>query len=76
MRDEHHVLPNPNGGWDIKRGGSKKVIKHWEIKKDAVAHARQISRKQKTELVIRDKKGRFQNLDSHGNDPFPPRDKK
>ena len=76
-RKSHHVVPNKEkGGWDIKKGGGEKSIKHTETKKDAVDTARQISRNQQSELVIHKQDGTIQKSDSHGNDPCPPKDKK
>lgn len=72
-RDSHHVVPNPDGGWDVKRGGGQRASKHCDTKADAVAAAREISRNQGTELVIHGANGRIQSSDSHGNDPFPPK---
>lgn len=69
MSDSHHVVPNPEGGWDIKRSGGEKSIKHFEIKQDAVDAARKISQNQETELVIHNKDGQIGKKDSHGNDP-------
>lgn len=28
--NSHHVVPNPNGGWDVKRGGSSRASSHHE----------------------------------------------
>jgi hypothetical protein len=75
MAKSHHVVPNPNGGWDIKVGGGDKAIKHTDTKKDAIDVARQISQNQKSELVIHNKDGKISQKDSHGNDPCPPIDK-
>lgn len=75
-RKTHHVVPNSEGGWDVKGGGSKRAIKNHERKTDAVDHARGISRNQESELVIHNKDGRISNADSHGNDPYPPKDKR
>ncbi|WP_352339053.1 DUF2188 domain-containing protein [Psychrobacter sp. 16-MNA-CIBAN-0192] len=75
-KESHHVVPNKDGGWDVKRGGGERSIKHHELKADAVGHARDISRNQKSELVIHNKNGRISNADSHGNDPYPPKDKR
>ena len=72
----HHVVPNPDGGWDIKKGGSERVSGHFELKPDAVDAGRQLSRNQKTGFYIHGKDGRIQQKDSHGNDPIPPRDKR
>jgi uncharacterized protein YdaT len=75
-RDEHHVVPNPNGGWDVKRNNAQRSSLHAETKAEAVRAGRQISRNQGTEFIIHGKDGRIQNPDSHGNDPCPPRDRK
>ena len=75
-RDEHHVVPNPNGGWDVKRNNAKRASAHTDKKVDAVKAGRQISQNQRTEFVVHRKDGVIQNADSHGNDPCPPRDKR
>ena len=75
-RDEHHVLPNPNGGWDVKRNNAKRESIHTETKAAAVKAGRQISTNQRTEFVIHGMNGKIQNPDSHGNDPCPPRDRR
>lgn len=75
-RDEHHVVPNKNGGWDVKRNGSDRASAHTDTKKEAIDKARTISKNQDTELIIHNKDGKIANSDSHGNDPCPPRDRK
>ena len=77
MRMEHHVVPNSErGGWDVKRNGAKRASGHYETKAQAVSIGREMSKNQNTELIIHLRNGSFQNLDSHGNDPCPPRDTK
>ncbi len=71
--DSHHVVPNPDGGWDVKRGGSSRISSHHETKRDAVDRGREVSRNQGTELRIHNKDGRIGRSDSHGNDPYPPK---
>jgi len=75
-RKEHHIVPNADGGWDIKRNEAQRSSGHFDTKKDAVDRGREISRGQKTELVIHRRDGRITNSDSHGPDPCPPRDQK
>lgn len=72
-RKEHHVVSNKDGGWDIKKGGGQRSIKHFDKKADAVSHARRISKNQGSELVIHGRDGRIQSSDSHGHDPHPPK---
>lgn len=73
-RKTHHIVHNPNGGWDVKKGGFKRASFHSENKTDAINTGRKISQNQKTEFVIHNKNGRISQSDSHGNDPNPPKD--
>ena len=70
--NEHHIVPNPDGGWDIRRSGSERSSGHFDTKIDAEDAGREMSRNLGTELVVHGKDGRIQRKDSHGNDPFPP----
>lgn len=74
-RKSHHVVPNPKGGWDVKRGGAQKATLHAETKQQAEQAGRVISRNQGTEFVIHGLNGQIQRSDSHGHDPNPPKDK-
>lgn len=69
----HHVLPNPDGGWDVRRGGAARASAHRDTKREAVDRGREISRNQQTELRIHNEEGQIGRSDSHGNDPNPPR---
>jgi len=75
-RKTHHVVPNPNGGWDVKKGGACRSSGHFDLKTEAEARARDISINQGTELIIHNRDGRIARCDSHGNDPCPPRDQR
>lgn len=35
-RSSHHVVHNPNGGWDVKRGGAQRSSGHYSTKQEAV----------------------------------------
>jgi len=73
-KDAHHVVHNPvKDGWDIKREGGDRSIRHFDRKQDAVDRAREISQNQGTELIIHNLDGKIASRDSHGNDPFPPK---
>ena len=58
-----HVLPGKKRGWDVKKGGSGKVIRHFDTKPEAVTFARQIARNQGVELVIHKRDGTVQGID-------------
>lgn len=74
--ESHHVVPNSDGGWDVKRGGADRSSKHFERKAEAVEWGRDVSRNQGTEFRIHNQDGRIAQSDSHGNDPNPPKDKR
>lgn len=69
----HHVVPNPNGGWDVKRAGASRASSHHETKRDAVDRGREISQNQGTEFRVHNRDGQIANSDSHGRDPYPPK---
>lgn len=69
----HHVVPNADGGWNVKRGGADRASSHHSTKQEAIDSARNVSRNQGTELRIHNKDGRIASSDSHGRDPNPPK---
>ena len=71
--NSHHVVHDPDGGWNVRRSGSSRISRHFDTKLQAVDVAREVSRNQGTELFIHGMNGRIQARDSHGNDPFPPK---
>jgi len=73
-RRTHHIVPNPKGGWNVKRGGGTRAIIHTDTKAEAERIGRKISQNRGTEFIIHGLNGRIQRADSHGNDPCPPRD--
>ena len=72
----HHVVPAPDGGWNVKKGGSSKASRHFDRKSDAVDWGRNVSRNQGTEFRIHNKDGQISQADSHGGDPCPPKDRR
>ena len=73
MKKQHHLVPNPQGGWDVKRAGAGRASARAQTKQEAENIGREISRNQGTEFIIHGKDGKIQRSDSHGHDPFPPR---
>lgn len=73
MGKNQHVVPDQNGGWNVKGANNTKATKHTGTKAEAVNLAREISKNQNSELFIHGKNGQIQSRDSYGNDPFPPK---
>ena len=75
-KSTQHVVPHPNGGWSLKKGGSPKSTKRFPTQKEAINYARKVSKNQKSELYIHRRDGMIREKDSYGKDPHPPKDKK
>jgi uncharacterized protein YdaT len=75
MGKNQHVTPHP-GGWQVKGEGNQKATVVTNTQKEAINVARDIAKNQQSEVVIHNREGQIRNKDSHGNDPFPPKDKK
>jgi hypothetical protein len=69
----HHVVPDPNGGWNVRKGGSDRISGHYNTQEQAINDGRKISINQHSELFIHGRNGQFRERDSHGNDKCPPR---
>ncbi len=74
-KKSHHVVPDPKGGWSVKKGGATRASKHFDSKQEAINWGRDLSRKQRSEFFVHKKDGTVQTRDSHGKDPCPPRDR-
>ena len=75
-RNERHVVPNPKGGWDIKKPNATRASSHHETQAEAEARAKEILTRNGGEVVIHDKEGKIRDSDTvaPGRDPFPPKD--
>lgn len=73
MSKNQHVVPHPNGGWQVKGEGNTRATARTTTQKEAINIAREISRNQGSELVIHRPNGQIRDKDSHGRDPFPPK---
>ncbi len=72
MAKNQHVVPHSQG-WAVKGAGNSKATSLHSTQREAIDVAREISRNQKSELVIHRPNGQIRDKDSHGNDPFPPK---
>ena len=69
------VVPHAYG-WAVQRQGAERTSSVHEPKLPAVKQATSQAKAEHNEVVNKDGRGRIQNKNSFGNDPFPPRDKK
>jgi hypothetical protein len=67
-----HIVPNPNGGWDVQAPGGKRASAHTATQAEAIDRGRGIIRNAGGgELNIHNRAGQIRSKDSvpKGNDP-------
>ena len=77
--NNRHVVPNPDGGWDVKAPGSKRSSSHSTTQAEAERRAKEIVRNLGGgEVRVHGRDGRIRDSDTvaPGNDPTPPTDRK
>jgi hypothetical protein len=73
MGKNQHVTPHSSGGYQVKGAGNTRATKRFETQRDAISHAKDVARNQKSELFIHNKSGQIRERNSYGNDRFPPK---
>lgn len=73
MSKNQHVVPHPDGGWQVKGAGNSRATVRTNTQREAISIAREISRNQGSELIIHRPNGQIRDKDSHGKDPCPPK---
>lgn len=64
----HYVVPDPNGGRNVKRSGAKRASSHHETGREAIEEGRVVSGSQQAELWIHNRDGKIGTSDSHGHE--------
>lgn len=75
--NNRHVVPNPTGGWDVRKPGTTRSSGHFDTQGEAISRARGIvGNTGGGDVVIHGRNGRIRDADTvaPGNDPYPPRD--
>jgi hypothetical protein len=60
----HHVVPDADVGWLVKKGGAERASRIFDNKQDAIEYAREVSRNQYTNLIIHGKNGKIQRVET------------
>lgn len=77
--NRRHVVPNPDGGWDVKAPGADRASSHHDTQADAERRAKEIvNNAGGGEVVTHRPNGQIRDSDTvaPAKDPFPPRDTK
>jgi hypothetical protein len=67
-----HVVPNGDK-WGVRGAGNSRITSTHPTQADAMDRARDIARKQNSEMFIHRPNGQIRDRNSYGNDPYPPK---
>ena len=70
-----HIVPHQSG-WAAKREGASRAGSVHQTQRQAIDAAKRTAKRERSEVVIHDRRGQIRDSDSYGSDPFPPRDRK
>ena len=76
ISNDRHVVPNSDGGWDVRKGDSQRISSHHATQAEAQARAREIVHNAGGgEVIVHGRDGaiRAKKAIATGKDPFPPR---
>jgi hypothetical protein len=62
------VEPRSDGRWAVQTNGTQRADSLHDRQADAINRARELAKNKKTELVVKDQRGRIRVKDSHGPD--------
>lgn len=73
MGKNQHVVPDKNGGWNVRGAGNTRVTKHTDTQAEAINIAKGIAKNQGSELFIHGINGQIRERNTYGKDPYPPK---
>ena len=69
-----HTVPYGDK-WAVKEEGSSSPRKTFDTKEQAEEFGRELAKKKGVEHLIHGRDGKFQDRESYGSDPYPPKDR-
>jgi hypothetical protein len=73
VKKSQHVEPNPKGGWSVRQTGAARATRVFTKQEDAVRYARDIAKRESTDLYVHRRDGTIGEKGAYGRDPRPPR---
>jgi hypothetical protein len=71
-KKNQHVVP-AGDQWGVRGEGNQRLTSRHDTQREAAEAARDIARREQSEVVIHRPDGRIRDRDSYGNDPHPPK---
>lgn len=69
MSKNYEIAPDGKGGWNVRKWGSKRSAANFDTKDKAIVRGRELTKKSKGELSVKNLDGKIGKKWSYGNDP-------
>ena len=69
-----HVVPK-SGGWVVTASGAAQPTQQFSRKEDAVQFGESVAKRKRTSLIIHDRDGKVQDVDTYASDPTSAQDR-
>lgn len=73
MSGKNQHVVRRDDGWAVRGEGNTRDTSHHSTQDEAFRAARDIARRQQSEVFIHGRDGKFRDRNSYGNDPHPPK---
>lgn len=70
--NNQHVLPRSDG-WAVKKAGASRDTKVFDNQSQAIDYAKNVAKRNNSELFIHSRDGRIRERNTYGKDPLPPK---
>lgn len=68
-----HVVPNPKGGWSVRKSGAERASGVFKTQADAIKRGKELAKSEGAELYVHRSDGTIRTKNSYGSDPNPPK---
>jgi hypothetical protein len=65
---DRHVITNIGGGWSVHLSGASRASRIFDTQADAVRYARDLARRERTDLYVHRRDGTVRHKDSYADD--------
>lgn len=70
-KNDQHVVPNKDGRWAVRGTGALKASRVFNVQEDAISYAKELAKKQHSELYVHSKDGTIRSKSSYGSTSVP-----
>ena len=64
-----HVVPDPKGGWSVRRSGAARASKRFPTREEAIEHGRALAKKARGDVYVHGRDGSIRDRATYRDEP-------